>query len=205
MNLWKRILAVLIMVCSALLSIVCIGGIAGTWVASNSLTNDLVQILTGVENGLGVADEALGQIDTQMGSARSRVADFEEAVQAAGENVAANPVLLTALSERLDLGIAPAVNELRDAGCRDAGGRLTAQGPRGALARRGCGDLYPNPAVGDPFPGGHFCLGLVAPQGQEHVRPLGGQSGAIAGPAGGPAQAPVAGGRGLTMPEKGSR
>ena len=112
---WKRILAVVIMALSVVLATLCIGGIVASWVVNNSVTNDVVRVLTSVESGLDVAEEAIGRVDTRVTTARGRVADFEETVQTAGENFTENPVILTALSEKLDLGIAPAVNDLREA------------------------------------------------------------------------------------------
>jgi archaellum component FlaC len=113
-NTWKRILAILIMALSVILTILSIVGIVGNWIANDSITDDIVQVLTGVENALGLADDALGRVDTRVGAARDRIATFEEAVQTAGENFTEDPVVLTALSEKLDLGIAPAVNDLRE-------------------------------------------------------------------------------------------
>lgn len=110
----KRILAAVLMVLSVVLSILCIGGIVGTWTVNRSVKNNVVNILTGTEGALDVADGALGRIGTQVSTTRDRVADFEEAVQIAGENFAENPVIVAALSERLDLGIAPAINDLRE-------------------------------------------------------------------------------------------
>lgn len=114
MSIWKRILAILIMALSVILTILSIAGIVGNWFVNHSMTDDILQVLTGVENALGLADEALGRLDTRVGSARERVADFEETVQTAGENFAGNPVILRTLSEEPDLGIAPAVNDLRE-------------------------------------------------------------------------------------------
>jgi archaellum component FlaC len=113
MNTWKRILAIVIMALSVILTILCIAGIVGNWFVNDSVTDDIVKVLTGVENALGLADDALGGLDTRVGTARDRVTTFEETVQTAGENFTENPVILTALSEKLDLGIAPAINDLR--------------------------------------------------------------------------------------------
>ena len=113
MNTWRRILAILIMVLSVVLTILSIAGIVGNWFVNDSVTDDIVKVLTGVENALGLADDALGRVDTRVGAARDRIATFEETVATAGEKFTEDPVILTALSEKLDLGIAPAVSELR--------------------------------------------------------------------------------------------
>jgi hypothetical protein len=114
MNTWKRFLAILIMVLSVILIILSIAGIVGNWFVNDSMTDDIVQVLTGVEKTLGLTGDALGRLDTRVSDARDRVATFEETVQTAGENFTENPVILTALSEKLDLGIAPAINGLRE-------------------------------------------------------------------------------------------
>ena len=61
---WKRIFGVAIMALSVVLAILCLGAIVGSWVVNNSVTNQVVDVLTGVESGLSVADEA---VDTPAG------------------------------------------------------------------------------------------------------------------------------------------
>jgi hypothetical protein len=109
MSIWKRILALIVMALSVLLAIVCIVGIIGNWYLNRTMTDSVVRVLTGVEQALEVSEDTLGKLDTRLGNARERIDEFERNVERAGENFVENPVLLTALSERLDLGIAPAV------------------------------------------------------------------------------------------------
>jgi X-X-X-Leu-X-X-Gly heptad repeat protein len=77
------------------------------------VTDATVQVLTGVDTGLGRIEQALTRLNRAAGNARDRVAAFDERVASAGENFVENPVLLNAVSERLDLGIGPAVEEVR--------------------------------------------------------------------------------------------
>ena len=113
MRLLKRILAVIMMVLSVLLIIVSAAGIVGNWMANKALTNATVQVMTGVDTVLGRTEQALGRLDTAVGNARDRLDAFDEEVANAGENFVENPVILTALAERLDLGIGPAVDDVR--------------------------------------------------------------------------------------------
>jgi hypothetical protein len=113
MKLWQRILAVVMMALSVLLGIVCVGGIVGSWVVSSRLSNGIARVATGVDAGLERTEVALGRLGDAVGNARGRVGEFDEAVATAGENFAENPVILTAISERLDLGVGPAVEEVR--------------------------------------------------------------------------------------------
>lgn len=114
MNVFKRILGVVLMLVSLLLGLLSIGGIAGTWSLSNSLTRGLVTVLSGADQILGTTETALNRLDERLGSARDEVASFEEAVVSGAEEFAEKPVLLTAISERVDLGIGPAVSDVRD-------------------------------------------------------------------------------------------
>jgi hypothetical protein len=110
---WKRVLAVTVMVFSVLLIILLVAGIVGSWIVNSSLTDGIVRISTGIDTVLANTDNALSRLDTAVSGARQRIDLFDETVAAAGENLAENPILLSAIAERLDLGIAPAVEEVR--------------------------------------------------------------------------------------------
>jgi uncharacterized phage infection (PIP) family protein YhgE len=112
MKLFKRVLAVAVMVLSVVMVVLFLAGIVGTWVANKAVTDATVQVLTKVDTVLGRTDQAVTRLDTAVGNARDRVAAFDENVASAGENFADNPVILTAISEKLDLGIGPAVEEV---------------------------------------------------------------------------------------------
>ncbi len=114
MSFWKRLLAVVVMVLSVALVILCIAGIVGNWVLSKSMTDGFVRVLTSAERALEVSDTALTGLDAKLGNARDRITEFEGNVETASENFVENPVILIALSERLDLGIAPAIQEVLD-------------------------------------------------------------------------------------------
>jgi X-X-X-Leu-X-X-Gly heptad repeat protein len=113
MRLLKRILAVVVMILSVLLIVLCVVGIVGNWMANKALTDATVQVLTRADTILGRTEQALTRLDTAVGNARDRLDAFDEEVANAGENFVENPVILTALAERLDLGIGPAVDEVR--------------------------------------------------------------------------------------------
>lgn len=113
MKLLKRVLAVIMMVLSVLLILVMAAGIVGNWIANKTLTDATVQVLTGVDTVLGRTEQALTRLDTAVGNARDRLDAFDQEVATAGENFVENPVILMALAERLDLGIGPAVDQVR--------------------------------------------------------------------------------------------
>ena len=112
MMLWQRILAVTVMVLSVLLVIVLVSGIVGTWLVNDALSDGIVRTLTGLDAVLGNTQKALSELDTAVGGARGRLDDFDETVATAAAN-SEDPVLLRAIGDRLDLGITPAVEEVR--------------------------------------------------------------------------------------------
>jgi len=114
MRLVKRFLGVVLMLISLLMGLLSIGGIVGTWSLSNSLTRGAVKVLSGADLILGTTEDALNRLESRVGTARDEVASFEEAVVSSAEEFVDNPVVLTALSERMDLGVGPAVSDLRD-------------------------------------------------------------------------------------------
>jgi hypothetical protein len=114
MKLLKRVLAVVLMLMSVLWGLLSIGAIVGTWSLSNSLTDGLVTVLSGADRILGTTENALSRLENRVGAAREEVTSFEEAVVSSAEEFAEKPVVVTALAERLDLGIGPAVSDLRD-------------------------------------------------------------------------------------------
>jgi hypothetical protein len=115
MKLLKRVLAVVVMALSVLLIILSVAGIVENWLVNNTVTDGIVRVLTGVDVVLDSAGNAVGRLDTAVGNARDQVGAFDEAVATAGENFVENPVILTAISERLDLDIGPAVEGVRGA------------------------------------------------------------------------------------------
>jgi uncharacterized phage infection (PIP) family protein YhgE len=110
--LWQRILAVTGMVLSVLLIILLVVGIVGTWTLNRTLTDSAVRVLTGFDAVLGNTQSALSELDTAVGGARQRLDAFDETVATAAANLE-DPILLAAIGDRLDLGIAPAVEEVR--------------------------------------------------------------------------------------------
>lgn len=109
----KRVLAVAVMAMSTLMVLLFLAGIVGNWVANKAVTDATVQVLTSVDTGLGHTEQALTRLDRAVGNARDQVAAFDERVATAGENFVENPIIIDAISEKLDLGIGPAVEEVR--------------------------------------------------------------------------------------------
>ena len=161
----KQVLAVVVMVLSVLLIILLVAGIVGTWMVNNTLTNGMVRVLTGVDLVLGGTENALSGLDMAVGNDQDRVAVFDETVATAGENFVENPVVLMAIAERLDLGIGPAIEEVRGTVQSIRETALAAQNAvqaLNALPFISIGDFYRAPAMVDPCPPDLLCLWPVA-------------------------------------------
>ena len=86
MKVLKRVLVVVVMAMCTLMVLLLLAGIVVNWVANKAVTDATIQVLTGVDTGLGRAEQALTRLDRAVGNARDRVAAFDENVATAGEN-----------------------------------------------------------------------------------------------------------------------
>jgi chromosome segregation ATPase len=114
MNTRRRIIGIVLAVLSVLLLLFSVTGIVGTWWLNSRLANGVVQVLTTVEDVLANADDSLNQLETRVTDARGQITSFQESVAAATQGLAENPVVLTAVSERLDVQLEPAVTRVRE-------------------------------------------------------------------------------------------
>ena len=109
----KRILVVIVMVVSALVLVLTLAGIVGVWSVRSQLAGDLVGILTAAEAKANAAQQQLDQLDATLAQARDQVAAVEQQVQEVGTNLEQNEPLLTAISDRLGVNLAPLVDRAR--------------------------------------------------------------------------------------------
>jgi hypothetical protein len=110
----KRVLAAIVMAVSVLVLVLSLAGIAGTWIVRGQLAAELVGIVTVAETGVTAAMQGVEGVDTALTRAREQVAAVESDVQAFGADLEQNKPLLTAISDKLDLGLAPLVESARE-------------------------------------------------------------------------------------------
>jgi hypothetical protein len=108
-----RILAVIVMVISALVLVLSLTGIAGAWIIRGQLATDLVDIATEAEARATRAKRGLGQLDAALTRAHDQVSGVEQEVQAFGADLEENRPLLSAISDRLGLELGPLFDSAR--------------------------------------------------------------------------------------------
>lgn len=109
-----RILAVMVIVISVLVLVLCLSGIVGTWIVRGQLATDLVGIVTAAETRATTVKQGLDRLDTALTQARSQVAAVEHDVQAFGADLEQNRPLLTAISDKLGIELSPLVDSARE-------------------------------------------------------------------------------------------
>ena len=107
MRILKRILAVVVMVISVLVLVLGLAGIAGTWMVRSRLDDGLGSILTAAEAEAVGAQQELDRLDAALTQASIQIAAVEEEVQDLGTDLDQNKPLLTALTEKLGVDLAP--------------------------------------------------------------------------------------------------
>ncbi|MEJ2211052.1 MAG: hypothetical protein P8129_18715 [Anaerolineae bacterium] len=114
MQIVKRILAVVVMVVSILVLVLGLAGIAGTWIVRARVHTAVVDIVTGAEARAANVQQGLDQLDTALTQAHDQVAAVEQEVLALGADLDQNQPLLTAISDKLGLDLAPLVDRARE-------------------------------------------------------------------------------------------
>jgi chromosome segregation ATPase len=114
MRILKRIVAVVIMVTSVLVLVLGLAGIAGTWMVRSRLDDGLGRIMTAAEAEAVGAQQELDRLDAALAQASTQIAAVEQEVQALGTDLDQNKPLLTALTDRLGVDLAPLAARARE-------------------------------------------------------------------------------------------
>ncbi len=110
----KRVLAAIVMAIGIVVLVLCLAGIAGTWIVRGQLATDLVDIVTAAETRATTIKQGLDRLDTALAQARDQVAAVEQDVEASGADLEQNKPLLTAISDRLGVELSPLVDSARE-------------------------------------------------------------------------------------------
>ena len=114
MQLFKRILAVIVMVISVLMLVASLTGIVGAWIVRPQLTSDLVAMATEAEARVTIVMQGLDRIDAALTGAREQVVGVEQDLQTFGADVEQNKPLFTAISDRLGIDLVPLIDSARE-------------------------------------------------------------------------------------------
>ncbi len=110
----KRVLAVIVMVISALALVLSLTGIVGAWIVRAQLATGLVDIATQAEARATRAKQGVDRLDAALSRARDQVLGVERDVQALGADLDQNRPLLSGISERLGLELGPLFDSARE-------------------------------------------------------------------------------------------
>src|SRR5512136_1726990 len=104
-----------VLVVALLVIVLSLGGIFGAWWLSSTVSDATLKVFSVVKTGTEVVDTAVGRVDTLIQTARSEVQQAGETVNTVASNLQENRPVLTALSERLETRLGPAVDKIQEA------------------------------------------------------------------------------------------
>ena len=107
MHTLKRILSVIVMVISALMLVLSLAGIAGTWIVRGQLATGLEGIATAAETRAEAVQRELDRLSATLAQAHDEVVSIEQQAQALGADLEQNKLLLTAISDKVGLELRP--------------------------------------------------------------------------------------------------
>jgi hypothetical protein len=111
----KKIGRILILVVAVLVIVLSVGGIVGAWGVSSAVSNVTLKVFSVIQTGVEVVDTAAGRAGTLVQTARSEVQQASEMVTKVASNLQENRPVLTALSDRLETRLGPAVDKIQEA------------------------------------------------------------------------------------------
>jgi methyl-accepting chemotaxis protein len=115
MSTFKRILAWILIVISVFGILVCTLGVAGSWMINNSLTQEILGLLSRADIALVRVENTLTLADAQLKDASSAIATIQEAAAKLGDRIEKNSPVLDRISQILQDELGPTVNKVRDA------------------------------------------------------------------------------------------
>jgi chromosome segregation ATPase len=111
----KKIGRLLILVVAVLVILLSLSGIVGAWWVNSVASDITLKVFSVVQSGVEVVDTAAGRADSLIQTARSEVQQAGETVNTVAGNLQENRPILTALSERLETRLGPAVDKIQEA------------------------------------------------------------------------------------------
>jgi gas vesicle protein len=104
-----------VLIVALLVIVLSLGGIFGVWWLSSTVSDATVKVFSVVKAGTEVVDTAAGRVDALIQTARSEVQQAGETVNTVAGNLQENRPVLTALSDRLETRLGPAVDKIQEA------------------------------------------------------------------------------------------
>lgn len=113
MKTFKRVVAWIVVVLSVLGILVMLGGLVGSWVVRNKVTEVTVNLLTVAETAVAAADGAVNRIDDRLDVSQDRIHTLETNITNVGEDLEENSLVGEAISSNISDELALSVTEAR--------------------------------------------------------------------------------------------
>ena len=111
LDITTRILVGIVMVLTIVGLLIDISGLVGVWAAYGPARDSVITVSNTLQQGLQVADKGLTRADGYVTQARQVVTQVNDVVTLLGDNVQKNSPIITALGQRVDTKLSPALEQ----------------------------------------------------------------------------------------------
>jgi len=98
MSVYKHTFYTIIKLLSMVGTVLCLAGIAGSWIVNEPLTNGLSKALIGVENVLNVTGKGIGRVESELTEVRDKIEKINQDIIQAGNEFTDNALALTLIA-----------------------------------------------------------------------------------------------------------
>lgn len=98
MSAYKHTFYTIIKLLSMVGTVLCLAGIAGSWIVNEPLTNGLSKALIGVENVLNITGKGIGRVESELTEIRDKIDKINQEVVRAGNEFTDNTLALTLIA-----------------------------------------------------------------------------------------------------------
>jgi len=110
----SRIFAGLTLFFCAIVLLISLAGIVGTWVAGRAVSDAAVQLLDGVDRAAGAARTMIAQVNTEVGQVRDQVTTVKSATDQLSQNVNDKGLVLTLIPPETDSELLTSVRKVAE-------------------------------------------------------------------------------------------
>jgi len=98
----------------AIVLLISLAGIVGTWVAGRAVSDAAVQLLNGVDQAAGAARAMIAQVNTEVGQVRAQVTKVKTATDQLSQNVSDKGLVLTLIPPETDSELLTSVRKVAE-------------------------------------------------------------------------------------------
>jgi uncharacterized lipoprotein YmbA len=110
----SRIFAGLTVFLCAIVLLISVAGVIGTWVAGRAVSDAAVQLLNGVDKAAGAARTMIAQVNTEVGQVRDQVTTVKTATDQLSQNVSDKGLVLTLIPPETDSELLTSVRKVAE-------------------------------------------------------------------------------------------